>query len=89
MRLWDLVDGSLLKTLKGHKSEAMRVAWHKLADGTSTAMLASGGTEGEVFIWDVGRSLSSHLLLPLTVVAQRGLATDYSAARQGKPDLRV
>ena len=66
--MWDLTDGSLLKTLKGHKSEAMRVAWHKLADGTSTATLASGGTEGEVFLWDVGRSFT-YLLLPLTVGA--------------------
>jgi len=64
VRLWDLTDGSLLKTLKGHKSEAMRVAWHKLADGTSTATLASGGTEGEVFLWDVGSGGSPVMTLP-------------------------
>eukprot|EP00658_Telonema_sp_P-2_P019731 TRINITY_DN17773_c0_g1_i1.p1 TRINITY_DN17773_c0_g1~~TRINITY_DN17773_c0_g1_i1.p1 ORF type:complete len:232 (-),score=54.12 TRINITY_DN17773_c0_g1_i1:156-851(-) len=53
VRVWDLATHKLIKTLKGHKSEAMRVAWHALPDGTSTAMLASGGTEGEAFIWDV------------------------------------
>jgi len=54
VRIWEVHTQRLIKTLKGHNSEATRVAWHKRADQTSTAMLASSGTEGETIIWDAG-----------------------------------
>jgi WD40 repeat protein len=41
---------TMVRSLKGHSDEVLRVAWHpKVA---TTGLLASGGAEGAVMLWD-------------------------------------
>ena len=48
VRIWDVVSGELLQTFKEHKDEVRSIAFSP--DGN---MLASGGWEGTVFLWNV------------------------------------
>lgn len=54
IRLLDLRSTSSLHTLQGHKGKTLVVKWHPI----NSNMLASGGYDGEVKIWDIRRSNS-------------------------------
>jgi len=71
LRLWDLRNGAVLKTLEGHRSMVQAVAISR--DGKS---IASGGMHGEVIIWDgdTGESLTQ----PIKVHSQKITSLDFS-----------
>lgn len=54
IRLLDLRSTSSLHTLQGHKGKTLVVKWHPI----HSYLLASGGHDGEVKIWDIRRSKS-------------------------------
>jgi DNA excision repair protein ERCC-8 len=55
VRLIDLRSGSATHALAGHSGAVMSVAWHPKDEN----VLASGGTDGGIRVWDVRRSASS------------------------------
>ncbi|KAF6072441.1 WD domain, G-beta repeat family protein [Candida albicans] len=57
IRLLDLNSTSSAHTLSGHKGKTLVVKWHPI----NSNILASGGYDGEVKIWDIRRSQSSIL----------------------------
>ncbi|RLV94177.1 DNA excision repair protein ckn1 [Spathaspora sp. JA1] len=54
IRLLDLRAASSAHTLSGHKGKTLSVKWHPI----NSYLLASGGYDGEVKVWDVRRSNS-------------------------------
>ncbi|CAI5758811.1 unnamed protein product [Candida verbasci] len=54
IRLLDLKSTSSSHTLSGHKGKTLSVKWHPI----NSNLLASGGLDGEVKIWDIRRSKS-------------------------------
>lgn len=54
IRLLDLRSTSSAHTLSGHKGKTLSIKWHP----TNSSLLASGGFDGEVKIWDIRRSKS-------------------------------
>ncbi|KAI5966063.1 hypothetical protein CANMA_003309 [Candida margitis] len=54
IRLLDMRSTSSTHTLRGHKGKTLSVKWHP----TNPNLLASGGYDGEVRIWDIRRSKS-------------------------------
>ena len=64
IKLWNLDDGGLLSTMRGHDLEVMSVSWSP--DGTR---LASGSLDTRVLIWDAASgeqlcSLRGHRYAP-------------------------
>lgn len=55
VRLVDLRTGSATHSLAGHSGSVLSVAWHPKNEN----VLASGGTDGVIRLWDVRRSASS------------------------------
>ncbi|EGW31495.1 uncharacterized protein SPAPADRAFT_67550 [Spathaspora passalidarum NRRL Y-27907] len=54
IRLLDLRSASSSHTLSGHKGKTLSVKWHPI----NPHLLASGGYDGEVKVWDIRRSNS-------------------------------
>ncbi|KAI5953283.1 hypothetical protein KGF54_002654 [Candida jiufengensis] len=54
IRILDMKSTSSAHTLSGHKGKTLSVKWHP----TNPNLLASGGYDGEVRIWDIRRSKS-------------------------------
>ena len=52
IRLLDMRSTSSAHTLRGHKGKTLSVKWHPINEN----LLASGGYDGEVRIWDIRRS---------------------------------
>ncbi|GAB7359300.1 hypothetical protein MBLNU230_g5952t1 [Neophaeotheca triangularis] len=61
VRLIDLRSGASTHSLAGHAGSVLTVAWHPRNEN----ILASGGTDGTVRLWDVRRSASSLGLLDM------------------------
>ncbi len=65
VRLWDLITGQSIQTLTGHADEIGAVTFlgNKALAGMALAKakaLASGDSQGTVFIWDVNKIAASH-----------------------------
>ncbi|CAK9437905.1 uncharacterized protein LODBEIA_P22830 [Lodderomyces beijingensis] len=54
VRILDMKSTSSAHTLKGHKNKTLVVKWHPINEN----LLATGGYDGEVRIWDIRRSES-------------------------------
>ena len=54
IRLWDLSAGSMIKELRGHTDTVYSLAFS--ADGT---LLASGGLDSSVRVWDFGQAVKT------------------------------
>lgn len=63
IRLLDMRSTSSAHTLRGHKGKTLSVKWHPINEN----LLASGGYDGEVRIWDIRRS--KNLLCRLDMLA--------------------
>ncbi|KAI5950082.1 hypothetical protein KGF57_004428 [Candida theae] len=73
VRLLDMRSSSSAHTLRGHKGKTLSVKWHPI----NSNLLASGGYDGEVRIWDIRRS--SNLLCRLDMLTTN---TSNSLSRQ-------
>ncbi|KAG2347849.1 hypothetical protein BDR05DRAFT_996186 [Suillus weaverae] len=71
LRLWDLKDGILLKTMKGHRDWVRAVAVSR--DGR---FIASGGVNGELIIWH-GES-GEPLIKPIKAHSGRIMSLEFS-----------
>ncbi|CUM62750.1 uncharacterized protein PRCAT00000307001 [Priceomyces carsonii] len=72
IRLLDLRSASSAHTLGGHKGKALCVKWHP----RDPNLLASGGFDGEVKVWDIRRSKSCLCRLDMLRTSSQNLVTD-------------
>ncbi|KAG7195070.1 uncharacterized protein KQ657_004184 [Scheffersomyces spartinae] len=74
IRLLDLRSAASAHTLSGHKGKTLSVKWHPL----HTNVLASGGYDGEVRIWDIRRSKSCLCRLDMLKTADGDDITEFN-----------
>jgi U3 small nucleolar RNA-associated protein 13 len=89
MRIFSLPDGALTRSVKAHESPVMALA----VDPTST-LVATGGAEGRVKVWDIAGGYSTHdlhghggIVSALAFWGQRG-GTEWKLA-SGSDDTKV
>lgn len=79
IRLLDLNSTSSAHTLLGHKGKTLVVKWHPI----NLNILASGGYDGEVKIWDIRRSQSCLTQLDMLRTNDSSYTTKLSKAHLG------
>ena len=84
VRLVDLRSGSATHSLAGHSGAVLTVSWHPKHEN----ILASGGTDGVVRLWDVRKSASSLGVLDMEdsigVAGYDGLGTGARRREKGR-----
>lgn len=84
VRLVDLRSGSATHSLAGHSGAVLSVSWHPKQEN----ILASGGTDGVVRLWDVRKSASSLGVLDMEdnigIAGYDGLGTGSRRREKGR-----
>lgn len=75
VRLLDLRAGAAAHTLQGHKGKTLAVTWHP----QQPSILATGGFDGEVKVWDVRRAQSCLCRMDMARTNASRARTDISS----------
>lgn len=78
VRLADLRSGASTHSLAGHSGAVLAVSWHPSREH----ILASGGSDGQVRLWDVRRSASSLGVLDMDDSAGFGSSSSKARSRE-------
>ncbi|EMG47227.1 ckn1 DNA excision repair protein ckn1 [Candida maltosa Xu316] len=81
IRLLDLNSSSSAHILSGHKGKTLVVKWHPI----NSNLLASGGYDGEVKIWDIRRSKSCLCKLDMSRTNKGEYSTKLSSKAHSAP----